>query len=383
MAPPRIRDTVQDCNLNFLIGSGLSAPYLKTLGTIEILLTQLEAVNAPQPEKNLVKISLYKHFFETALAGNLGILANDTEAIKVLKSYQGFLASLNDILLRRKSTILSKEINLFTTNVDIFLEQAIETLNLEFNDGFNGRFNPRFSLSNFKTSRFKKSLHFDNQAELPIFNLLKLHGSLSWEINDDACIGFSRKLELVASAREKIVPELNALTVNADSTVATLLAQASGKVPSPEALAYMTAYEKLSIVNPTKEKFKHTILNQTYYELLRIYSNELEKENTVLFALGFSFADEHIQEITMRSVNSNPTLAVIIVAYDEAAARDIQARFPAEQTRNNNVFVIAPPMEVAEEGAVPTPKYLHTLPNITQHLFANMLPAIPEDDSEE
>lgn len=35
------QNIVQDCNLNFLIGSGLSNPFFGTLGNIEIWLTEL------------------------------------------------------------------------------------------------------------------------------------------------------------------------------------------------------------------------------------------------------------------------------------------------------------------------------------------------------
>ena len=36
-----LRDTIQDCNINFLIGSGLSTPYLSLLGKMESFLTEL------------------------------------------------------------------------------------------------------------------------------------------------------------------------------------------------------------------------------------------------------------------------------------------------------------------------------------------------------
>jgi hypothetical protein len=58
------------------------------------------------------------------------------------------------------------------------------------------------------------------------------------------------------------------------------------------------------IVNPSKKKFEDTVLNETHYDLLRIYNNELEKENGVLFVMGFSFADEHIRELTLRVANT-------------------------------------------------------------------------------
>jgi hypothetical protein len=48
---------------------------------------------------------------------------------------------------------------------------------------------------------------------------------------------------------------------------------------------FATSYKKLMIVNPAKTKFEDTLLNQYYYDLLRIYSNELEKENSVLFVM--------------------------------------------------------------------------------------------------
>jgi uncharacterized protein YlbG (UPF0298 family) len=112
---------------------------------------------------------------------------------------------------------------------------------------------------------------------------------------------------------------------------------------------FMREYEKLQIVNPTKHKFHSTTINQIYYELLRIYSNELEKENTVLFALGFSFSDEHIREITIRALNSNPTLIVYIFAYNEEAYDEISSRFPREKIRNHNLVIINPEENGAEE----------------------------------
>src|SRR6185436_13826702 len=97
-------------------------------------------------------------------------------------------------------------------------------------------------------------------------------------------------------------------------------------------------YDQFPIVNPTKEKFKHTVLNETYYEMLRIYSNELEKENTVLFVMGFSFADEHIREISLRAANSNPTLLIYVFAHTRQAKAEIDTRFPDDVIKNGNII---------------------------------------------
>ena len=72
-----------------------------------------------------------------------------------------------------------------------------------------------------------------------------------------------------------------------------------------------------SLVLPKKDKFKETILNQTYYDLLRIYTNELDRENTLLIAEGFSFADEHLLSLTKRALK-NPTLKLIVFCYDKS-----------------------------------------------------------------
>lgn len=389
----KIKDTIQDCNINFLLGSGLSLPYLKTLGNIEVLLNDLETRELDVDVKKIIRASLYKKYFDEVIGKNPQILEPDAAVNTVLEQYHTFfLKSLNSILLKRKVTILSKEVNLFTTNVDIFLEKALEDLNLEYNDGFNGRFKPRFSLSNFKKSHFKKSLHYDNTAELPVFNLLKLHGSLSWEINDKDVM-FSSGLKHVKEVASKTISADHILSIPDDATIETLVTAVDGKTPDASTDAFMEAYEKLLIVvNPTKEKFKHTLMNQTYYELLRLYSNELEKENTVLFVMGFSFADEHICDITLRAANSNPTLMIYAIAHSSKAKTEIEERFGKNNIKNNNIEIIAPEQEEAE-GGVKTDKFKYNFPNINKEILGVVLEKVEceevvsleelADDSEE
>ena len=71
-----------------------------------------------------------------------------------------------------------------------------------------------------------------------------------------------------------------------------------------------------------------------------MYSNELEKENSVLFVLGFSFADEHIREITKRVANSNPTLLICIFAYNESSKTDTEQKLNLGEIKFKNVEVI-------------------------------------------
>lgn len=344
-----LKETIQDCNINFLVGSGLSRPFLKTLGNIEILLTELDRLDlSSEPNKlKTLKASLYKKYYDGVIERNLLVMHNDSDADEVLENYKEFLRCINIILLKRKTTLLNKQANIFTTNIDIFFEKALEDASLEFNDGFKGRFNPTFSLSNFKKSYFKKSLHYDNTSEIPVFNLLKVHGSLNWRATENE-ITLS-KLSIVNRIQQKV--NITEGIVDIDDSIKSIkeVIDDVEEIDDYSQIDYfLKLYEKLPIVNPTKEKFKHTLLNQTYYELLRIYSNELEKENTILFVLGFSFADEHIKEITFRALNSNPTMICYIVAYDETAKDEIESSLDLGKLRYDNIRFIYPNEDESE-----------------------------------
>jgi len=335
----KLKNIVQDCNINFLFGSGMSAPYLNVLGSIETFLTIASEIE-DEKKKKIIKASLYKLYFDGVIEKNVKILANEPDTQTLVNSYKNFFEIFNKIILERRNTLLSKQINIFTTNIDICLEKALEDKGFEYNDGFNGNFNPTFDLSNYKKSLFKQSLHFENVSEIPMFNIYKIHGSLTWELNEESIL-FSKNLKQIKNINDVALTTGTMITIDENDSLADLQTKANViTYNSTEIENFMTEYEKLSIVNPTKDKFRETILNQTYYELLRIYANELEKENTVLFIMGFSFADEHIRELTLRVANSNPTLQIFIFAYDFKAEYDLKLKIKG--VKYNNIKIIYP-----------------------------------------
>tara|TARA_Y100000589_G_scaffold330539_1_gene380494 strand:+ start:926 stop:2047 length:1122 start_codon:yes stop_codon:yes gene_type:complete len=340
------KNTIQDCNLNFLVGSGMSVPYFSTLGNIEVLLTDLERnTTLTSDEKIIIRASILGKYFKSVILKNPEIIDDskpDDERDSVLQNYCDFLVNLNTIVLKRKSTILNKQVNIFTTNIDVFFEKALENAQLEYNDGFYGRYKPVFNLTNFKKSLFKKSLHYDNTSEIPVFNLLKLHGSLTWETNGDRIV-FSnlQSIESVKLKFEQIESDL--IDFNTSDTIYTHFTDAvKAKSIKAEYSDFLEEYKKFAVVNPTKEKFKDTILNLQYYELLRLFSNELEKENTILIVFGFSMADEHIRDIITRAANSNPTLTIKVFAYNTKAKSEIEENIKkgSASIRYNNIEVI-------------------------------------------
>jgi len=339
-----IKNVIQSANINFLFGSGLSRPFLKTLGNIEKYITEIsQRLGLEEDIELLVKGSLFNMYFKDVMYNNICVISDCTSADKTttLTNYKKFLTIFNSLLQRRGSTILNKQVNLFTTNIDLFVEKALEDLGLEYNDGFSGRLTPTFSLSNYNKLLSKKSLHFDNESKIPIFNLLKIHGSLNWKY-EDTKITYSSNLKTLEELKI-IADKCSFIEVEMADTIDTLIGKAEDislidGIKVTEIKEFMLLYNKIPVVNPTKAKFKETVLDLNYYELLRFYSNELEKENSVLFIMGFSMADEHIAAMTIRLAKSNPTLTIFIFAFNEDAKIEIQDNLKNIQQSNIKIY---------------------------------------------
>jgi hypothetical protein len=327
-----IKKIIESCHINFLIGSGASRPFLGTLGQIETLLTDL-ANKETSDTKTVVDASIKKHYYDVAIKGNVEIQSSDTDKLKITKqNYNDFIQSINKILLNRGTSLISKQVNLFTTNMDLFLDYTLEQNKIAFNDGFSGRLNPEFGTENYNNTINKTSAHYEYRSEVPLFNLFKLHGSVNWKSNNDS-ITYDYGLNVLKNIENVKIDQADLLEIefqDADGwkckTVDELMVLENEKKESHD--EFLTAYDELLMINPTKEKFKTTTVNYTFYELLRMYSNYLERENSVLFVFGFSFADEHIREITKRVAKSNPTLTIIIFAFSKEGKDSISSLLP-------------------------------------------------------
>jgi hypothetical protein len=348
----RLQKIIESCHLNFLIGSGASRDYLDTLWNIEILLTELDKIaDRSSDSYKLLETSIRYWYFDKCMRGNLKLSNHEialsepkqSEFEKTVESYSDFVKALNVILLKRKTNLLNKQVNLFTTNMDIFLDIVLDGLGIEFNDGFAGKFKSTFKTSNYQRTVFKSSSQYNLSSELPLFNLFKLHGSLTWsksspdEITYDSSLSALKNLDVIDFSNESMISltmgegeqlrykDFEALKTESISTPIT---------DQSKFTHFKDEYEKLVMINPTKEKFENTTLRLEYYEQMRMYSNILEKENSVLFVTGFSFADEHIREITTRALNSNPTLMVFVFCFDQADKLKMHSLFPSLKFNN-------------------------------------------------
>ncbi|MDH6306404.1 hypothetical protein M2459_003128 [Parabacteroides sp. PF5-5] len=342
----KLKEFIQSANINFLIGSGLSRPYLSTLGDIETLLADLNDNKESDNIKSLVKGSIYKSYFIQVMYPNI-----DSEKAKnigiyqqVIDQYSFFLEQWNQIIHNRGGSLLAKQLNIYTTNIDTFFENSAEKCKVELNDGFKGSVKPIFDEGNFQKSYTKNSVHFQNSTELPVFNLLKMHGSINWSANEYGQILNDSRLQLVDAISKELSIIGDDFFISLKDSLSEMIEDAKTKIGGQKIKVgtrlkkFFDAYEKLIIVNPTKRKFSETVLDIHFYDLMRMFSNSLEKENSLLMVMGFSFGDEHIASIVERATRTNPTLLVAIFAHSDADEEKYQTKFKS----NSNVVIFTP-----------------------------------------
>lgn len=335
------KNLYETCNINFLIGSGYCAEKLKTLSDLEILIETNSQQNASKIDKrkSIEALILYEFFRNSIYPHKEDIVAKTS-----FENSNRFITQLVSFINSRNDKNLLKRVNIFTTNYDMYFELSLEANNIYYNDGFAGRLAPVFSTKNY--NRIVKQIvqNTERESQIPTINLYKLHGSLAWnksvneiEFNsvpsdfltaieetgavfENSCFSYEKSDN---SKVNEAIDTINMLEMEFDSDV---LAQVD---------RFIDQYNKLYIINPTKKKFEETLLSNIYYDLLRMYSNELEKNNLVLFVFGFSFKDEHIYSITKRAL-SNPTMMMYIFIYNETELVYFKSLFKDQ----NNVFFV-------------------------------------------
>lgn len=344
-----LRNFIQSSNINFLYGSGISRPYLSTLGNIEKWLTKLAEDDSNETYKEVIKASLYKAYCDGVILKNQYFSSIDANFLETKSAYADFFSICNELMNKRNAQLLNKQINLFTTNIDLLAEKTLAKSGIELNDGFRGTLKPVYNESNFQISLSKSSLQFHKQAEVPMFNLIKVHGAVNWKEQDGAINSDTMLMFDIQQALNKIDKDNFVNLYKADGTektygeVKTEADDIALLLPDKAYDIFFDAYNQIVMINPTKDKFRTSVLDYHFYELMRIYSNALERENSLLFVMGFSFADEHIAQITKRAADTNPTLQVVIFAYSDGDIAAYKKNLGIEHgCSNNNILILTP-----------------------------------------
>lgn len=242
--------------LNFLLGSGVSTPAIPLMSAYSEYDIETRNMKLLEDVKDISKKLLTNNFTEPTNA--------------VLNNYEELVLNILNILNLSNSRQIPRSVNIFTTNYDLFIEKSIDILSISnrfvFNDGTTGYFNHYLDSSNYNKSVAYRGLNDNYSDELPMINLIKPHGSINW---------FKEKDYILV---DKQVVE-NPVTVP-----------------------------------PTGVEGSDTFMNNHFHEMLRLFQFELDKPQSLLIVLGFSFQDKHIAKMVTRALH-NPELLLIAFAF--------------------------------------------------------------------
>ena len=163
-------------------------------------------------------------------------------------------------------------IEIFTTNYDLYIEKALEEVGVPFFDGFVGSVAPFFAPSSIdvEDSRSGDAMRIPRAWT----RLWKLHGSISWRLRTTG-----------SGTPPRIVRTANSADV-------------SGEL----------------MIFPSREKYSDSrkLPFITYQDRFRKF---LSSGKALLMTAGYSFSDQHINEIIFESLRSNGRLAVTALLY--------------------------------------------------------------------
>ena len=171
----------------------------------------------------------------------------------------------------------------FTTNYDLLNEHALDALGIPFCNGFSGGLSRRFNPSTFKLT-LARELDVSANRWTAVDNfiyLCKLHGSISW----------------VRDANQGLWPFKE---VHPDTN------------PSSNHV----------MIYPTPAKTGQS-LGSPYSDLFREFQGRIVREQSALLVMGYSFSDEHINNIIYQALTI-PSFRLVIFANPHRVNSEIQ-----------------------------------------------------------
>jgi hypothetical protein len=179
------------------------------------------------------------------------------------------------------SAVRSAPIELFTTNYDLLFEQALERVGVPYFDGFVGSNRPFFDAAAV------------DRDQLPNrwLRLWKLHGSINWRRGGDG--GVYRTF--------------------------------AGDKESP------------TLIHPSHLKYDES-RKMPYLAMIDQFRSFLRKRRATVALCGYSFGDEHIEDVLLQELEGNPTAAAFALMYGPL---DDHPRAVTLAERRPNLTVIA------------------------------------------
>jgi hypothetical protein len=190
-------------------------------------------------------------------------------------------------------------VEIFTTNYDLLFERGMESAESPYFDGFVGSVEPFFVITAVDSAA--TTLGFPPVPRNWV-RLWKLHGSLNWRSRRDPLTGVSRIVRATA-------------------------------VPP-------AADEEL-IIYPSHQKYADSrrLPFLAYHDRLR---HLVTSGETLLVIVGYSFSDQHLNEVIYQGLRSNSRLAVTALLFDTIASENIKRHLLQPTLGVRNLTVYAP-----------------------------------------
>jgi hypothetical protein len=172
----------------------------------------------------------------------------------------------------------SKEI--FTTNYDLIIEKALEACRIPYFDGFVGSYEPFFYQDS--VDRLVRR----NELTSNWIRLWKIHGSLSWFWKENPTDGSQ---SIIRAGKFEL-----------------------DKAPENELVIY-----------PSKEKYDSSRKQPfiSYFDRLKNYL--LDGELLFIFS-GYSFSDQHINELVFNCIRQNNRLYCVVLCYQDSEVENLE-----------------------------------------------------------
>ncbi|AYW51156.1 hypothetical protein C7H83_12130 [Tetragenococcus halophilus] len=189
----------------------------------------------------------------------------------------------------------------FTTNYDLFLEKAFDLYleknnRISLNDGSEGYFRRYIDSDNYNKTTAHSGMYDNYYMETPTFNLIKLHGSANWELDDNNKIlinndlGYFENFKKIAHKilnanfidynEEEQSNYINNLICDIENCLNLEILEDEENLFSSIEIdkIHLNKMNKLQIIIPTKEKLKNTVFSNHYLDL-RQYLGHIFRES--------------------------------------------------------------------------------------------------------
>lgn len=176
-----------------------------------------------------------------------------------------------------------KPVEIFTTNYDLLIEQALEETRVPFFDGFPGSRKPFFDPFAIEHDAFPSRWA----------RVWKLHGSINWRCTEE---------------KEKTVCR------TLDDSFGTLT------------------------IHPSHMKYEQS-RKMPYLAMMDRLKKFIASSESVLFILGYSFGDEHLNDLIRHSLQSSPRSAVFALMFGAMNSSEVHIAADIAKSRGNLIVL--------------------------------------------